>query len=156
VTQLILERFCYSETETEGQLYLPEHAPLYDEYLCTLERPWIAGPHGGMPFESCVPDGKYQLLEHRRTNGDQVYALRNPALGVFYTEQERGDREGRYLILLHAANKVVEVVGCIAPGLVRTIANNERMVRSSRAAMQRIMARKRTSIIIRPELGTEA
>ena len=152
VTDLVLERFCYSETETEGRLYLPE---LHNDYLCTLERPWIAGPHGGMPFESCVPDGKYQLVAHRRQNDDQVYALRNPALGVFYTKQERGDLEGRYLILLHSATWVEQVVGCIAPGLVRTIAENKRMVRASRDAMRQIMARRRASITIRTALGTE-
>jgi hypothetical protein len=150
MTKLVLERYCYSETETEGRLYLPEH----DDYLYTLERPWIAGPAGGMPFESCVPDGTYQLIGHTRSNGDQVLALRNPALGVFYTEQERGDRPGRYLILLHSANWVEQIVGCIAPGLVRTIAENKRMVRSSRDAMRKIMARRRVSIVIRPDLGT--
>ena len=152
MTKLVLERYCYSETETEGLLHIPGHR--YDEYLYTLERPWVPGPAGGMPFESCVPDGTYQLVRHTRQNGDQVYALRNPALGVFYTEQERGDREGRYLILLHSANWVEQVVGCIAPGLVRTIAENKRMVRSSRAAMRQIMARRRVSIVIRPDLGT--
>ena len=109
---------------------------------------------GGMPFESCVPDGEYQLIEHARPNGDQVLALRNPDCGVYYTEQERGDRPGRYLILIHSANWVEQVVGCIAPGLVRTIAENKRMVRSSRAAMRKIMARKYTSLLIEPALGT--
>ncbi len=148
--KLILERFNYSETETEGRLYVPGH----DDYLYTLERPWIAGPAGGMPFESCVPDGTYQLLAHRRENGDQVLALRNPALGVYYTNQERAGRPGRYLILIHSANWVEEIVGCIAPGLVRTIANNKRMVRASRNAINIIMRRRRASITIRPDTGT--
>ena len=152
MSQIILERYCYSETETEGRLYLPEH----DDYIYTLERPWIAGPAGGLPFESCVPDGEYQLVPYTRSKGrGDVYALRNPALGVYFTKQERGNRQGRYKILIHSANWVEQVVGCIAPGLARTIAENKRMVRASRDALTLIMARRRTSIIIRPALGTE-
>ncbi len=151
--QLTLQRFCYSETETEGLLWLNEH-----ESVCTLERPWIGGIPGGMPFESCVPDGMYELIPHIRPNGDKVFALRNPDLAVFYTKQERGDRAGRYLILIHSANWVEQVVGCIAPGLVRTIAENKRMVRSSRAAMRKIMAYKYASLrdlslLIEPSTG---
>jgi hypothetical protein len=150
MTQLILERYCYSETETEGRLWLND-----DEFVYTLERPWIDGVPGGMPFESCVPDGEYMLIEHDRPNGDRVFALRNPALSVFYTKQERRDNPGRYLILIHSANWVEQVVGCIAPGLVRTIAENKRMVRSSRDAMRKIMSKKYKSILIRPDCGTE-
>ena len=148
---LHLERYCYSEAETEGRLYLPEH----DDYLYTLERPWIAGPAGGLPFESCVPDGQYELIHYERQNGDHVYALRNTDLGVYFTKQDRGTREGRYKILMHSANKVAQVKGCIAPGLVRTIADDIRQVRSSRRAVAKIMAHKRSSIIIAPDLGTE-
>lgn len=147
--KLILERYSYSETETEGRLWLDD-----DDYIFTLERPWIDGVPGGMPFESCVPDGEYSLQSHIRPSGDRVLALRNPALSVFYTDQERAGEPGRYLILLHPANYVEEVVGCIAPGLVRTIAGNRRMVRSSRAAMAKIMALKPTSLSIRPDCGT--
>lgn len=147
---LTLERYAYSETETEGRLWLNDETALY-----TLERPWIGGLPGGMPFESCVPDGEYELLPHTRPDGSQVYALRNPDCGVYYTDQERGDRDGRYLILIHPANWVSQVVGCIAPGLVRTISNNQRMVRSSRNAMRQIMAHKWDSIHIYPACGTE-
>lgn len=147
--KLILERYSYSETETEGRLWLDD-----DDYIFTLERPWIDGVPGGMPFESCVPDGEYSLQPHIRPSGDRVLALRNTALSVFYTDQERAGEPGRYLILLHPANYVEEVVGCIAPGLVRTIAGNRRMVRSSRAAMAKIMALKPTSLSIRPDCGT--
>ena len=148
--QLILKRYCYSATETEGRLLLNDN-----EKLFTLERPWRPGLPGGMPFESCVPDGEYELIPHRRPNGDSVFALRNPDLGVYYTEQERGDRSGRYLILIHSANFVEQVVGCIAPGMVRTIADNRRMVRSSREAMRKIMSHPYTHLSIIPALGAK-
>lgn len=149
MSTLRLVRYCYSDTETEGRLYIEN-----EHVLFTLERAWRPGPAGGMPFESCVPDGSYQLIPHTRPNGDAVLALRNPDLGVYYTEQERGGRPGRYLILIHAANIVAEVVGCIAPGMVRTIANNQRMVRSSREAMRAIMAGQWDTLDIQPTKGT--
>lgn len=148
MADLLLKRYNYSDTETEGRLWLGDEQSVF-----TLERPWLPGLPGGMPFASCVPDGEYELIPHRRQNGDSVFALRNPACGVYYTEQERGDRSGRYLILIHSANFVEQVVGCIAPGLVRTIAENKRMVRSSREAMKKIMATKWESILICPALG---
>ena len=151
MSQLVLHRFNYSPTETEGLLYLSnDEKPLH-----TLERPWIAGAAGGMPFESCVPDGEYELIPHQRPSGDFVYALRNPDLSVYYTNEERAGRDGRYLILIHSANWVEQVVGCIAPGLVRTIAENKRMVRSSRNAVAKIMAGQYESILIKPACGTE-
>ncbi len=150
--KLTLERYCYSETETEGILWLNSN-----EYVFTLERPWRPpGPTpGGLSFESCVPDGSYDLIPHQRPSGDNVFALRNPDNGVFYTKERRPENAGRYLILIHAGNFVDDVVGCIAPGMSRTIYNNRRMVTNSREAMRRIMARKYTSIDIVPACGTE-
>lgn len=109
-----------------------------------------------MPNVSCVPDGEYQLLRHARPDGDVVLALRNPDLGVYYSKASmRG--EGRYLILIHAANYVDQVQGCIAPGLGQTISDNRPMVTSSRSAMQKIMAwwekQNPSAILIEPCLG---
>ncbi len=149
MTELVLQRYCYSETETEGRLWLND-----DEYVYTLERPWIDGMPGGMSFESCVPDGQYELIQHRRPNGDNVLALRNPDLAVYYSKDERPHNEGRYLILIHSGNYVDDVVGCIAPGMTRTIYNNRRMVGASRNAMRRIMLQDWKTILIESECGT--
>jgi hypothetical protein len=122
--QLHLLRYGYSETETEGKLWLNDHESVY-----TLERAWDGSQPGGMPFESCVPDGEYELIPHTRPNGDEVYALRNPDLAVYYTKQERGDNPGRYLILIHSANWVEQ-------------------------AVSKVMATRYDSILIEPDLGT--
>ena len=148
MSTLTLDRYCYSDTVTEGKLWLDD-----ETYLCTLERPWKAGMPGGMPFESCVPDGTYELVDHVRPDGSHVFALRNPDLDVYYTAEERGERSGRYLILIHAANFVEQIAGCIAPGMSRTIHDNRPMVRSSREAMRALMSEPRTTILIRPTLG---
>lgn len=120
----------------------------------TIERPWIRGPNpGGMSFESCIPDGRYELVPHTRPSGDKVVALVNPELGVWYQKADRPDVWGRYLVLIHTGNFSHDVVGCIAPGLGRTIHNNAPMVTSSRAAMGKVNVQGFTSILIKPSEG---
>lgn len=147
--ELLLERFAYTPTETEGRLWIDD-----ERFVFTLERPWIAGSKGGMPYKSCVPDGSYSLHEHTRPDGDVVFALRNPDLGVFYTEQEKGDRDGRFLILIHVGNWVADVVGCIAPGMGRGVGRGERMVTNSTRAMELIHSVEPTAINIVCKCGT--
>ena len=141
--ELFLDRYSYALSETEGILSIA------DFELATMERPWVAGnTPGGKPFESCIPDGEYRLDPWRRPSGHEVYILSNPELGVF---KEKGDGIGRYLILIHVANWVINVVGCIGPGTSRSIMKNpstgryERAVSSSGEAMR----------IITEQLGRE-
>ena len=144
---LKLVRFAYTPTETQGIL---------NDKWYTIERPWIKGPHpGGLSFESCIPDGSYKLIPHTRPNGDKVVALVNPSLGVWYQKDERPDVWGRYLVLIHSGNYVEHVVGCIAPGLSRTIYQNRMMVGASRAAMSQINVRKYDRLIISTTLGAK-
>lgn len=88
-----------------------------DKRLYSLERPWIPDAPGGTPNLSCVPAGTYKLIAHTRPDGDDVLALVNPGLGVYYLAKDRPHRVGRYLILIHPANLVNEIAGCIAPGM---------------------------------------
>ncbi len=149
--ELYLERYCYSDLATLGKLYLSNHEA---DFLYTLERPWVGGVPGGMPFESCVPDGDYELIPYTRSSGVQVFALRNPDHGVYFTKAEKGANPGRFKILIHAANYVTDIQGCIAPGLGKTIQTNQHMVTHSRAAMERLMSRRYKSIHITPFEGT--
>jgi len=107
--------------------------------LETLERPWIPTEPGGKPFESCVPAGRYMLIQHTRRNGDKVVAMVNPGLAVYYLKDDRPNGVGRYLNLLHSANWVHEIEGCIAPGLGRAVTEQGLMVTQSRKAMALIM-----------------
>lgn len=113
-----------------------------DLFLHTIERPWIrVDEHpGGMPFESCIGPGKYQLVPFTRPNGDHVYQLLNPELGVHEFQSDLPPEGGRYLVLIHSGNWAKDVVGCIAPGVDETTddAGNP-MVVSSRRAMQKLM-----------------
>ena len=145
---LTLTRYAYTPTETQGVLQAG------NEFFQTIERPWIKGPHiGGASFESCIPDGRYKLVKHTRPNGDKVVALVNPRLGVWYQKEDRPDVWGRYLVLIHSGNYVSDIVGCIAPGLTRTIYNNRFMVGASRAAMNRINVQKYDTLVIKSGLG---
>ena len=84
----------------------------------TLERPLILSNkwRGGKPFESCVPFGNYLLEPHSSDKHGHVYALVNEDLGVYHYKGDRLYETDRYAILIHVANWVREIVGCIAVG----------------------------------------
>ena len=140
---LTLPRFAFTPSETQGTLRV-------DDWSCfTMERPWLRWSYpGGKPFESCIPDGEYELVPFLRPNGDKAFAMVNPDLGVYFHKDDRptddqGQRHGRYLCLIHAGNYVDDVAGCIAPGKVRTIngSKHKLMVTSSRVTMTEILSR---------------
>ena len=148
---MILERFAYTPTETQGRLLLD------DLTLYTIERPWVPGPNpGGKNFKSCIPDGEYQLELYQRTNGDWSLRLRNEGLGVYRNKADRPRTGGRWDILIHAGNYVEDVVGCIAPGYRRIINANRLMVTTSRSAMEAILEHftDGETLSVRPVVGT--
>lgn len=152
--QLVLKRFAYTPTETQGRVVLPSGFVLW-----TVEPPWVEHDRpGGKPFTSCVPDGKYDFLPFTRPDGTEVFAMVNPALGVYLLEDDRKDDEDRYLCLWHRANFARQVVGCAAPGLSRVYHENQVMVTSSRKAMDRLRDEvqfvKGHTLLIVPDLGT--
>ena len=128
---LLLKRFAYLNDCTRGALYVG------NEVFQTVERPWIRNPDGagGLPFESCIPDGTYNLSPYTRPSGKKAFILSNPELGVWQQDEDRTHSEwGRYLVLIHPGNTVEDVVGCIAPGLT----GYDKTVGSSRNAMLKL------------------
>lgn len=125
---LLLKRDVCSSNGTLGMIELPEHPPIY-----TLERPWVPEPASvcGKKGVSCVPCGEYQLERHITESWD-TFALVNPDLRVFH--YECGDPYARTAVLIHPANYVSELRGCIAPGLVSSVRNRWPFVGSSRDA----------------------
>lgn len=109
--------------------------------LQTIERPWIpstVGGLGGEPFRSCVPPGLYKLERFTRPSGEKVFMLTNPQLDIYGLERDiPSSRKGlaRYLCLIHTANYVHDVVGCIGPGMKRYHDGHEWMVTDSKSAM---------------------
>jgi hypothetical protein len=152
---LHLVRFAYLDNCTIGWLDADSIK------LATIERPWIrnnAGP-GGKRRESCVPDGQYVLRPHTSDRFPDTYALVNPDLGIWYQPDEipGGQAWGRSAILIHAGNRVSDVIGCIAVGLRHTFFGGEHAVLESQKALGqlRVVLGKGThSIVIRTSRGT--
>lgn len=92
--QLTLERFAYTPMGTFGRLRIGER------FLCyTLEEVWANNEKG----KSCIPIGLYVLKR-----------------GFFPKHKEAfevTDVLGRTAILIHIANTVADIEGCIGPGL---------------------------------------
>lgn len=108
----------------------------------TIERPWVPNTHGGKSgekFQSCVAPGLYRLERFSRPSGERVFILSNPLLDVYQhdTDVPKGmEQSARTLVLVHTANYVEDVVGCIGPGLSRFYDGRRWMIQESKAAMK--------------------
>jgi hypothetical protein len=112
--------------------------------LQTLERPWIPSPDGspcGHSLTSCVPLGIYRLVLHDTPLHPQTWAMVNEGLRVFH---EPGDitpgPTARTACLLHSANIVSQLAGCIGVGLTRSALDGEPDIASSVAAFEELKA----------------
>ena len=95
---LTLTRFAYLEACVLGRITMEFHLPIY-----TLERPW----RFNQVQTSCIPEGDYLLKPHKSEKFPAAWEV----TGV----------SGRTAILIHPANAVKELQGCIAPGLEYSI-----------------------------------
>lgn len=111
---LVLERQAFTDKSIIGSFY-------YDgDFICySLERPWV----NNEPFISCVPEGEYELKYHRYKGRLDTYALVGETVSHFPSDKQRN------LILIHPANKVNELQGCIATGTTK-LSGEGRMVKS--------------------------
>lgn len=114
----------FSEKGVQGKLYDDNGNTLG---IFTLELPWKDNQQG----ISCIPAGKYRVT--RRTKKTHWWAK-------YPTAFEFHDVPGRYNILIHAANWISQLKGCIAVG---TAASNlpwlgKLAVWNSRAGMKKL------------------
>lgn len=109
--------------------------------LQTLERPWIAYPPHlcGHPDTSCVPAAVYQLALHDTPKFPRHFALVNEGLGIYHESVPRG-QVGRTACLIHVANEVSQLEGCVAVGLSRQFVGDQWMVLNSRDAYAALQA----------------
>jgi len=152
---ITLVRHAYLAECTLGRLYVG------DRVLATIERPWVPNPAGpgGTPRESCVPDGAYAVRPHTSERYPHVYAIENPALGVYYQPGDvpAGQPWGRTAILIHIGNRVRDVIGCIAIGLTHGVLDGELAVLSSARALDMLrqqLGHSRHTLTIRATAGT--
>ena len=111
-----------------------------DLALCTIERPWVAsGSLGGAKGISCVPKGTYRLVPHDTEAHPRTWALVNEALNVYHLPGPAVPATARTAVLIHSANWVHELRGCIGVGTrAGRDADGRYMVQESRKAMELI------------------
>lgn len=113
-----------------------------DATFATVERPWLPHPDGpgGMSRKSCVPAGVYQVQPWHSQHFPETYILVNNALGVYLQPNliPPGQKWGRAAILMHVANRVSEVIGCIGVGKELGEIGGEPAVLRSVAAMREL------------------
>lgn len=112
------------------------------QIFASMERPWIPNPagHGGMPRKSCVPPGIYRVDPWHSANFPETYILTNPELGVYRQPGDvpNGQKWGRSAILIHVANRVRDVIGCIGVGMEHGKLQGEPAVLRSVMAMREL------------------
>ena len=90
--------------------------------IYTIERPWLpnqAAQDGigvGVPFESSVPLGEYDLVLRQSPSKGLQWHFYNPDIGLYLTQAECSEPWHRYSTMFHVANYVRDVVGCAGPG----------------------------------------
>lgn len=125
---LILRRG-YTPRGAFGELSTPT------QNLCTLERPWLSN----QTYVSCIPEGIYTL--RKRRSG----VVERSTGGRYLHGWEVTDVPARTYIMIHPANTMDELAGCIAPGLSTGVlpdksGQSQWAVLSSLAAFEMLMA----------------
>lgn len=96
----------------------------------TLERPWLENA----PFISCVPEGLYDLVPHSSEAHPNVWALVGETVSHW-----GGEGKARSAILIHPANWLHQLKGCIAPGMGSYVHDHDGFqLEDSRTAMDMI------------------
>lgn len=117
-----------------------------DRRFQTIERPWIPNQHGGRSgekFISCIAPGLYRVERFTRPSGEKAFRLSCPELDVYRDDEEveqsgKEPRACRTLVLVHIANYVHDVIGCIGVGEERKFVSGRWMVTKSKQSMARL------------------
>jgi len=74
--------------------------------FATVEQPW----RDNKPFESCVPNGTYNLVSFSSPKFGEVFAMVGATVSKYVSEK------ARYACLFHQANWPSDVKGCVGIG----------------------------------------
>ncbi|MCG7499373.1 DUF5675 family protein [Vibrio sp. Of7-15] len=107
------------------------HRPDGSQVCVVLERSW----QNNQPNVSCIPEGTYHMLPHHSPKFGDCYALEEAKLGV-----TRFGPSTRTHVLMHKANKVSQLQGCLAPGVAFGVLDGEWAVLNSTSAFNCVMA----------------
>lgn len=123
---ITLVRFAYAPDGTFGRIKLPEGWSCF-----TVERPW----KDNKPFESCIPDGVYDLKKRRSP------VVERASGGDYIEGWEVCDVQGRSYIMIHPGNWPINFQGCIGVGKKYMVMQGANGVTESRATFADLMGR---------------
>lgn len=119
---ILLERFAYTPMGTFGNM-------TYNDFTCyTVERPWL----NNQARISCIPEGQYNLVWHNGPKFGKTVAL----VGGTVAQYPDGVA-ARSAILIHAANEMNDLAGCIGLGYALGMIRNNWAVTSSLPAIKK-------------------
>jgi hypothetical protein len=79
----------------------------------TVEQPW----QNNRPFESCIPDGDYELRRRKSPTYGSLFVAVNHELNVYSRKNHRKDESGRYdCLFFHKGNLPRNFKGCSGLG----------------------------------------
>ena len=125
---ILLERF-YAPDGTFGTMSLPGDVQFY-----SIERPWL----GNANDISCIPEGIYPLKKRYSP------VVKRSSGGEFEEGWEICDVPNREFIMLHPANWIIDLKGCVGMGLDYVIMQDRtgryrNSVSDSREAFRQLM-----------------
>jgi len=96
---------------------------------------------GNQPFESCIPQGEYDLIPFESPKYGSCFIMVNPDLNVYQFENSPGRPDnGRFLCLfVHRGNEVDNFVGCIGASHAYD-EQRDRLLSSTRKACEAVNA----------------
>lgn len=139
---ITLERFAYTPWGVFGRL-------VYGDFRAfTVERPWV----NNKARESCIPDGEYDLQWYASPKFGQTWALIGETVSLFPEP-----KKARSAVLIHKANTMDDLLGCIALGSTLGTVNGKWGILNSTATVNKfleITKGKKLKLVITPALGT--
>lgn len=119
--KLYINRFSDDGVQTLGKMFIQDgDIKLFE--CCTLELPW----KGNQKKISCIPVGEYDVVKRvTESHGHHFHITHVPS---------------RDFILIHSANYVNELLGCVAPGSAHQDINKDgrKDVINSKATMAKL------------------
>jgi hypothetical protein len=112
-----------------------------NDQVHSMERPWIPSEEypSGKSNESCFPVGTYDLVKDFSPKyGHEMWYAVNHDLGVYLRPEDRQHDWQRWGCMIHSANWVNQLNGCVAPGLTRGMIGSTYGIGSSKAAQDKL------------------
>jgi len=133
MSEMKLERQEFTDKQIIGSIYVD------GDFICySLERPWLDNAAN----ISCIPEGIYDLQYHKYKGRLDTYALIGKTVSHYPSEKARN------LILIHPANRVEELQGCIATGTDKKDGDMVMSIKAHKKLMNAVKSKNITKITI--------